>query len=94
MPDEKKFIASLGNEMSLNEAVNNPNHYNQGALETIDLIKESMTKEEFAGYLRGNILKYVCRYNYKGTPLKDLMKADWYLKKLMYEVREKGSNDK
>jgi hypothetical protein len=84
MPNEKKLIAEL------TQAVNSPSHYTQGGTETIDLIKSSLTEEEFSGYLKGNILKYVCRYKHKGMPLKDLMKCQWYLEKLIKEQRENG----
>lgn len=82
MPDEKKYLKGLEG------AVNNPNHYNQNGKETIELIKESMTEEEFSGYLRGNVLKYVCRYKHKGMPLKDLMKANWYINRLIEETKD------
>ena len=52
--------------------VNKPPHYNKGEIECINAIEASMTKEEFAGYLKGNVLKYVWRYNYKGKPKEDL----------------------
>ena len=81
MPDEKKYKAELI------AAVNSPQHYTQGSMETIDMIKESLTDEEFSGYLKGNILKYVCRYKHKGMPLKDLMKSQWYLEKLVKEQK-------
>ena len=81
MPDEKKYKAELV------AAVNSPQHYTQGNMETIDMIKESLTEEEFSGYLKGNILKYVCRYKHKGMPLKDLMKSQWYLEKLIKEQK-------
>ena len=81
MPDEKKYKAELI------AAVNSPQHYTQGSMETIDMIKESLTEEEFSGYLKGNILKYVCRYKHKGMPLKDLIKSQWYLEKLVKEQK-------
>ena len=81
MPNEKKYLAQL------EEAVNSPSHDRQGNMETIDMIKESLTEEEFSGYLKGNILKYVCRYKHKGMPLKDLMKSQWYLERLMREQK-------
>ena len=81
MPNEKKYLAQL------QEAVKSPSHYTQGSIETIDMIKESLTEEEFSGYLKGNILKYVCRYKHKGMPLKDLMKSQWYLERLMREQK-------
>lgn len=65
------------------DVVNNPSHYNTGAVECIDAIEESMTPEAFQGYLKGNTIKYLWRYNYKGKPLQDLQKAEWYLNRLI-----------
>ena len=45
-----------------------------------------MTSDEFHGYLKGNIIKYVSRYKFKGEPLEDLQKAQWYLNRLIKEV--------
>lgn len=58
---------------------NRPNHYHLGdtGVEAIDVIETVLTKEEYIGYLRGNILKYHLRANKKnGT--EDLNKADVY----------------
>lgn len=67
--------------------VNKPEHYNINGMETIDLVKQSMSQDEFKGYLKGNILKYVSRYRHKhpAEPKKDLLKAQWYLNKLLEE---------
>lgn len=67
------------------DVVNRPTHYNTGAIECIDGIKESMNGEEFKGYLKGNVIKYVWRYKNKGKPIEDLRKARWYLEKLIEE---------
>ena len=69
------------------DMVNNPNHYNNGAIECIDAIEQSMTLEGFRGYLKGNVQKYVWRYESKGG-LQDLMKAHWYLNKLISVTEE------
>jgi hypothetical protein len=69
------------------DEVNKPDHYNTGAVECIDAIKASMSAEEFKGYLKGNTIKYLWRYNYKGKPKQDLQKAQWYLNKLIEEVQ-------
>ena len=37
----------------------NPPHYKSGEIECIDAIKSSMTKDEFQGALKANILKYI-----------------------------------
>ena len=68
------------------DKVNSPSHYLKGRKETIDVIQDGMTDDEYHGYLKGNILKYVSRYKFKGEPLEDLKKAQWYLNRLVKEV--------
>ena len=45
----------------MTDPVNQPPHYRQGGIECIDAIAAALTPEEFAGYCKGNILKYVWR---------------------------------
>ena len=71
--------------------VNAPSHYLHGKKETIDVICDCMTGDEFHGYLKGNILKYVARYKFKGEPLEDLHKSQWYLNRLVKEVSNGSS---
>ena len=71
--------------------VNAPPHYLHGKKETIDVINDCMTSDEFHGYLKGNILKYVSRYKFKGEPLEDLHEAQWYLNRLVKEVNNGAS---
>lgn len=68
------------------DPVNNPAHYKQTEWESIQVIKNSMTRDEYQGYLRGNIMKYTMRYRYKAEPVEDLRKARWYLEQLIKEV--------
>ncbi len=70
------------------DVVNNPTHY-QGEIECIECIKASMTYEEFKGYLRGNVFKYLWRYNRKNG-LQDLEKSQWYLNRLHKEIKQNG----
>jgi predicted transcriptional regulator len=63
------------------ETVNSPAHYNSGNVECIDAIESMLTKDEFIGFLRGNILKYQWRYKQKNGA-EDLKKAQWYFDKL------------
>jgi hypothetical protein len=72
----------------LTDRVNSPAHYGQGSIECIEYIEDFLTKEEFIGYLRGNIAKYLHRWRYKNG-LEDLKKSEWYLKRLIEVV----SND-
>ena len=62
------------------EEIDHPPHYNQGGIETFDYINSNKL-----GFAAGNAIKYLSRYKVKGTPLKDLLKAQWYLNKLIEE---------
>jgi len=68
------------------DVVNKPDHYNKGSIEAIEAIKASMPEHEFRGYLKGNALKYLWRYDYKGKPIEDLRKCKWYIDRLIQEV--------
>lgn len=70
------------------DPVSSPTHYRQGDIEAIDAIEASMSPSEYQGYLKGNVLKYLWRYEYKGKPTQDLLKADWYLNRLIEAVRK------
>lgn len=59
--------------------VNHPAHYKVGGIETIDFLEAKLTPEEFRGYLRGNVLKYLSRAGNKGNYEEDMLKARWYL---------------
>lgn len=64
------------------DVVNNPNHYNTGRFETIELIEEvtSGYEDGYLAYCIGNSLKYISRAPFKHeTPLEDLRKAAKYL---------------
>jgi|TARA_R100001463_G_scaffold43719_1_gene91164 hypothetical protein len=91
--DKRTYTKKIdhGHDMSyenevMYDNVNAPPHYLHGKKETIDVINDCMTSDEFHGYLKGNILKYVSRYKFKGEPLEDLHKAQWYLERLVKEV--------
>lgn len=64
------------------DTVDKPAHYASGEIECIDAIKAQMSKEEFQGYLRGNVVKYMWRWRQKGG-VESLRKADWYLRRLI-----------
>jgi len=73
------------------DAVNSPDHYNTGNIECIEAIEESMSSVAFKGYLKGNCMKYLWRYDYKGKQVEDLEKAGWYLRRLTAVVTEENS---
>ena len=64
--------------MAIDDPVNSPKHYTQGAMEVITAI-EGLGLD----YHQGNILKYVSRYRYKNG-IEDLRKAKWYIDRLLY----------
>ena len=72
------------------DMVLSPAHYNTGNIECIEAIEESMSSHAFKGYLKGNCMKYLWRYEYKGKQVQDLQKAGWYLQKLTAMVIEEN----
>lgn len=66
----------------MTDEINHPQHYTNGEIECIDAIRASMAADAFAGYLRGNCMKYLWRYKHKGG-LQDLRKGEFYLKALI-----------
>lgn len=68
------------------DMVNNPAHYADSAIECIDAIAASMSRDAFLGYLKGNVQKYVWRHEKKAKPAEDLKKARWYLNRLIAEL--------
>lgn len=69
--------------LALADEVNSPAHYKAENFECIDVIKHVLSHEEFAGYCKGNVIKYMYRHNYKGNTEQDLQKAYWYLSKVL-----------
>jgi len=61
-------------------------HYVKHKIQPWHAMEDWMSPEEFRGFLRGNVIKYVARCNDKGGR-KDLEKAQHYLTKLL-EVSE------
>ena len=95
-PIENNLLANALNsyaaeaEKEAEDMVTAPRHYNTGNIECIDAIEESMSSIAFKGYLKGNCMKYLWRYDYKGKQVEDLKKAGWYLQKLTEMVMEEN----
>ena len=70
-----------------NDTIYSPSHYTNGRIEAIDYIKDSLSKEAYEGYLEGCIKKYLHRWRYKGKPVEDLEKAEWYLCRLIEHLK-------
>lgn len=67
-----------------NSMVVKPPHYNQGAIEAINYIRQQLGTG-FVEYCQGNVIKYLHRWKYKNG-LEDLEKAQWYLQRMIDEV--------
>lgn len=81
--------ATPGRIKTVEDDVNQPNHYKLDGLdvEVLDVIKAVLSKEEFEGFLHGNVIKYTLRTN-KKNGVKDLEKAHKYLGWLIESRKE------
>jgi hypothetical protein len=71
------------------DAVNHPSHYMVfPEMEAIDVIRKVLSRDEFKGYLIGQILKYRLRAGNKDDLQQDIDKADWYKNMLFNEFGE------
>jgi hypothetical protein len=68
------------------DLINGPEHYTAGGMEVIDILRAKLPPEQLEGHLRGCIIKYLFRYDKKGTPLQDLGKAIVYLRWLYNHI--------
>lgn len=78
MPKTIKFVPF---EDIDNDAIN-PNHYKSGNMECIDALAETLGSEGIKAFCKGNVIKYLWRYE-KKNGVEDLRKAQWYLNKLI-----------
>jgi hypothetical protein len=60
-------------------------HYKGSSLQAIDIIEDWDLN-----FVEGNIVKYLQRYKFKGSPKEDLQKAKWYLNRLYSNCYKKG----
>jgi hypothetical protein len=61
-------------------------HYKQGDVECITALRSALGTEGFRGFCAGNVIKYMWRYQRKGSPEADLGKAKQYLDWLMDDL--------
>jgi hypothetical protein len=69
----------------MTDEVNQPKHYTDGGIETIDFIEAKKL-----GFNLGNAVKYISRAGKKGSRLQDLQKAQWYLAR---EIKNEVGSD-
>jgi len=73
-------------------------HYLSMSVQPWEAMRAWMNAEEFAGYLRGNVIKYIARCGTKeadGNPIHDLKKAQHYLETLIafHEEQDGGTTN-
>jgi len=67
--------------------VSKPAHYTHGKIEVITFIED----QNF-DMIEGSIIKYIARYKYKDSPILDLLKARWYLNRLIKREKKEIVN--
>jgi hypothetical protein len=85
--EENKEV-SKHRELRKEDMVNSPSHYTVGGIETIDYIRAKLNRQEYIGYLRGNIFKYTSRLGMKGDIAQDAGKLAWYSSELTNFLNE------
>jgi hypothetical protein len=79
MADMMKRMSQGREKRIEQDMVNNPPHYTQGGMETIDIMEAKSTPEEFKGHLKLTALKYLTRAGHKESELQDAKKTQWYV---------------
>lgn len=75
--DDKELIKYYGEyfeELRQEDIINTPNHYHKGDIDIYEIMQAKMTEEEYKGFCKGNVLKYLLRADLKGKPIEDLKK--------------------
>lgn len=92
--DDESTVERMEDALSkkVDDAVN-PSHYKvEGLPEAIDIINHLMHREQYEGFLWGNILKYAYRFGRKGDKAETAGKIAWYANQLK-ELEEEKTND-
>ena len=75
-------LVKKNDSIPVRDNVNHPDHYTNGKIECIDYIQDKLTDDEFRGYIKGNVMKYITREKHKNGD-EDIKKAQWYLNRLV-----------
>jgi hypothetical protein len=68
--------------------VNRPKHYASSPIECIDAIGSMLGVEGQIAFLRGQVIKYTWRMMAKNAPIQDAEKAQWYMNRLVAEIKK------
>ena len=80
----EEWDALVGKKGNVVDLVNKPPHYTHGEIECVDYQRQQLGTG-FRFYALGQVLKYLHRFQFKGTAVEDLHKCQWYLERLIEE---------
>ena len=80
----EEWDALNGKRSNVVDMVNRPPHYTVGEIECIDYQRQQLGTG-FRFYALGQTLKYLHRFQFKGTAVEDLQKCKFYLERLIEE---------
>ena len=83
MIDDQSEPGAWKKALEMRKDMVNPDHYKVGGIEAIDYLQAKLSKEEFAGFCRGNALKYLSRAGHKDDAAQEYRKAIWYIERLL-----------
>jgi hypothetical protein len=70
-----------------------PKYYDKNGLSPLDAFKQGLiSRDEYCGFIKGNIIKYVVRCEDKDDPIDDIDKAMNYLYELYYLIGSEKLN--
>lgn len=82
-------MVNSSQEVEMSDIQIGGDHYRSKTIQPWDVMEDWMSQEAFAGFLQGNVIKYLCRYRDKNG-VEDLRKARHYLDKLIEVECEQG----
>ena len=82
--------ADHGQHLHMDDNPMTPDYYKAEGVETIDYLHAFLTEDEFNGFCKGNIIKYVSRANRKNG-LEDIRKARDYISYLITNMKGEWS---
>ena len=92
MAQVNAFMNQDADKKPAENAVDHPHHYNQGSIECIDALNAMVEgwDNPVAAVLAWQSAKYIWRHPFKGKPVEDIKKAQFYLEQLVNQYeREK-----
>lgn len=93
MAQVNAFMNQDADEKPAENFVDHPTHYCQGSIECIDALNAMVEgwSDPVSAVLAWQTVKYIWRHPFKGKPVEDLKKAQFYLERLVqqYECKKK-----